>query len=325
MIRAVVRLAAVALLVAVLFVPAAVAQQDVFEVVVSGIWAPEACLIVPRIHPALQWFSPDRLDLDSAPGITAIASPDHRRVFGILAVNRVVVVTTSLSGVRTPFFDGLPGAISQSIAVAPGGRVFVRYLQAGMRRIAVISAAGALEATYALPNQGTGNAIAVASDGCTIYYAAGGVIACFDACTGTALSDFAMVAANDFALLPDGSAVVTSGSDVRLYNAGGAFERILANVIALGFPPDYIAVSVAVTADGERLYVTAEGVCTDPAFRAELNFETGALLSRRELTMTSSFDIVAGAGAAAIPTASETALLALAITLALAALSILKR
>ena len=101
--------------------------------------------------------------------------------------------------------------------------------------------------------------------------------------------------------------------------------RTIANITTLGFHPDYSAGAVDVSADGARLYVTAVGVCNDPSFLAEIDFATGALISRRELTMTSTFDVVAGSGHAAIPTASEIGLLALAITLALAAVSVLKR
>lgn len=305
-----------------LFVPAAAAQQDVFEVVVSGIWAPETCLIVPRITFAVQWFNPDRLELGSQPNVSAIGTGDNRRVFGLVATSGVRVVTLSPSGARTPFFEGLAGT-SSSIAVAPDGRVFVRYTQAG-QRLAVISPSGVLEATYALPNQTSGTPIAVA-DGCTVHYAAGSTIARFDACTGTALSDFASVAPTDFALLSDGRAVVSSGANLDLYSAGGVFDRTIANVVALGFPAEYSAGPVAVTADGERLYVAVTGVCSDPAFLVEIDIATGALISRRGLTMNSTYDVVAGAGHATIPTTSEIGLLALAVTLALAAISILKR
>lgn len=316
------KLAAVVLALVVLYAPAAAAQQDVFEVVVSGIYAPETCLIIPRISLVVQWFNPDRVDVDEPPNVAYIASGDNRRVFGAVLGNTVQVVTLSPSGARTPFFSGLAG-FARSIAVAANGRVFVRYSQAG-QRLAVTSPAGVLEATYLLPNQAGGQQIAVSGD-CTVYYTATGTIARFDACTGTALFDFAAVAASDLEVLPDGSAVVTTGDDINLYSAGGVFQRTIANVTALGFPADYMAGSVALSADGQRVYATAFGPCNDPAFLVELDFATGALLSRRELTMTSTLDIVAGAGAATIPTASETALLALAVTLALAAISILKR
>jgi hypothetical protein len=313
------------LLMIVAIAPAATAQQD-FEVVASGIWAPAACAILPAMYPALQWFNPDHLEREfgGGPQIEQIASGDRRRVLGIRSGNRVQVMVLSPSGTQTPFFDGLPGASPRAIAVASSGRVFVTYLQAGSPFVAVISPAGVLEATHPLPAGLVSDVLAIAGDGCTLFYRSATAIARFDACTGTALPDFAPIPADlhDVEVLPDGRVLVTTAASVLLYTAAGVVERTVASLVTYGIDGEFGDATLSV--DGGSVYIAVVNYCDAAGVLLQVSFATGAEVSRRPLGFGIATGLVAGVGLATVPTASELALLTLAVTLALAGIFVTK-
>ena len=166
----------------------AIAQQQPFEAVVAGHHV-VGCFIIPIVTPTVQWFYSDRLISNTTIG--GVASGDHRRVFAYLVQSPAAVRIVEIfpNGAQTPIFTGF-AQFPQNFDVGTNGRFFVRV----ETTLAVISPAGALEATYTLPSVPFSSRLAVAADDCTIYYTiSGGVIARFDACTGTPLSNFATI------------------------------------------------------------------------------------------------------------------------------------
>lgn len=291
---------------------------------------PLACAgIVPQFQPAVQWFNPDRVETNvSGPYIGPVASADHERVLAIIVPQpaaRVEIAEIFPSGGRVPLFSGLENASATAIDVADGGRVFVRFSQAGLHQIARISPAGVLEATYPLSGDDVApfRSIAIGNDGCTLLYATTTAIRRFDACTGTALSDFAAVAANDIDIRPDGSVLVAVQAEVRLYSANGALVETIADLPDYGFGPLAEVDEVALSADGSRIYLAVFEVCDGTLL--EIAAADGRELSRRALVLTRGDSLVTGTSHAAIPTASETALFALAAMLAAAGVLLLKR
>lgn len=314
------------LLIALLFLPLAAAAQDQpFEAVVSG-HQTFGCLIIPIIDSRIQWFTPDRVE--SSPTIGPIATGDHERVFAIIQQNppSVRVMQVEPDGTRTPFFEGLPGAFASAIAVAPSGRVVVTY--GSPVNVAVISAGGALEATYALPGALQFPAIAIGPDNCTLYYTKAGSVGRFDVCTGTALPDFIAGSFLDIEALPNGQVLLSSGDQVFLYDAGATLIREVAELSDYGFANEVLAEQIALDPEGVTLYVTANAGCdAEPNRLLTISFAAGELLSNRQLEINRPSSLVVGTleGLSDVPAAGTAALGFLAITLAFAAIWLLRR
>ena len=305
------------LLVAAVIVTAPVAEaQQNFDVVVAGFDASFGCFILPIVQPVQQWYGPDRTDYDS--DIMTIASADGRRVLALLDGAPLQIVELRPDGSQSPFYSGSPG-FGSSMTIAPNGTVFVSV--GGVTPSLVrISAAGVLEATYPL----TTDMIDVASDGCTIYYRTGAnVIARINGCTGAPLPDFTSLTwVNAFEVLPGGEVLVSTEDEVHLYDASGAFVRVVASLPAYGLN-DHMAEATALS--GGVLYVAATNSCdaTD-SFLLRVAFSDGAELSRAPLEMTGAAAIVVGNAVAGVPTLGEMALALLAFTLAAGGALVLK-
>lgn len=316
---------------AIAVVLAPVAFGQAFEAVVSGSFDPLECIVDPPLsQDALQWIEPDRLERP-APGVLTIASPDHRRVFALTGGfgPGVQIELLSPNGARTPFFTGLPEARESGMAVASNGRVFVTYSQDGSPFVAVISAAGVFEAAYPL----AGTAFAVAPDNCTLYvrrtFTTTGVIGRFNVCTGSALPDFGAVPnLRDIDVMPDGRVLAAAERNVFVYSAAGVLLQTF-NLDSYGipapFPFPHRANQVAVSADGQSIYIAAGVFCDSTGTLLQIALADGAELSRRTLAFGFHTGLVAGAGASAIPAASELGLLMLAGLLAVAGVLVMRR
>lgn len=301
------------LVLALLAMPTLRAQQPRFEAVVAG--GAVACIsVLPPFTAAIEWMVPDA----GFPGSQAddLASAPGQPVYAASSGN---VYTILPDGTRTLFFNGVP-AVS-AITVASTGRVFAR----SATTLAVISAAGVLETTYPLPDA-TGM-IAVASDGCTLYYQKTASIGRINGCTGALLSDFAPLPAlfTDLYPLPNGTVLVSSETTIVLHDPSGIVIRTIANRTDYGFDTERLFKQVAASPDGRILYVAVEGC--DPGILLTASMQDGFELSRRSLEYTTTINalVVGSASAPGVPTASETALLILAIVLALGGAFILKR
>jgi hypothetical protein len=177
-----------------------------------------------------------------------------------------------------------------------------------------------LEATYPL----TTDNIAVGADNCTIYYRTGAnVIGRINGCIGAPLPDFAALTfINDIEVMPDGQVLVSSGNEVELYDASGAFVRVVADLTTHGLS-DREADAIAVR--GGELYIAAvDGCSAGNSFLLRVGLADGSEISRVPLAMTGADAIVINAAALAIPTAGEVALVLLSFALAAAGALALK-
>jgi hypothetical protein len=313
------------LLIAVLIVIAAPAQaQQPFEAVVSGARV-FGCGIVPFITPGIQWYTPDRQDPGS--DIRTIASGDHQRVFALLfggTGGEIRVVELFPDGTRAPYFTGVPGAFPSTIAVASTGRVFVTY----GANLAVISPAGTLEATY--PLTATAESTAVGPDGCTLFYRTGQDVRRINGCNGALLPNFVTGLADihDIHPLQNGQVLLAVDDSVRLYDASGAFVRTVFTLPEPEFSGRFVD-EIATTPDDGVLYLTPVQSCefgqTESLLTARLS--DGELLSRRLLVLNRASGLVVGmlGMPADVPAAGTAALLGLTITLACAAVWVLRR
>lgn len=304
-----------------------------FEVVVAGTSTQEACVIEPLLTPAIRWFNPDRQEMaESESGSWVVASADHQRVFLFERFRSDIAVDViTPSGGRTPFFRGVPNVRPTSIAVAPNGRVLVGYEQSTRTArfvfVAVISPAGTLEATHQLADRN--DRASVGPDGCTLFYTSvfSSAINRFNVCTGTALTPFtAAVHPRDVEALPDGRVLVALEREVLLYSPAGLPERTF-SLDTYGLDPGFSVLQAAVSPDGGRLYIGA-GRCDDTGILLQVHLAAGTEMSRRLIGFGELESLVTGLAApslADVPTASEGALLLLALTLALAAVFVLKR
>jgi len=291
----------------VLAAPTSEAQQP-FGAVVSGGDASAGCYIIPIVQEVVQWYDLDRTDYDD--DVMMIGSADGRRVLALLFGDPMRIVEIRPDGSQVPFYSGSPG-LGGSMAVASNGTVFVA---AGgpAPSLARISPAGTLEATYPL----TTDNIAVGPDGCTIFYRTGlSDIGRINGCTGAALPDFAALTwINDVEVLSDGQVLVSSESQVALYDASGAFVRIVADLSSYGLGDRG---ADAITVRGGVLYLAAvDGCSTANSLLLRIAFSDGTEISRTPLDMTYATAIVVGAAGVTIPTLGEVALALLAFALA---------
>jgi len=310
-------------LIAVTFlIPAAVAQQQPsFEAVLSGRNV-FGCVILTFYTPVLEWVSPDRVEDNTA--VHMIASAVGQPVF---ALRSGQIVTLQPDGTHATFATA--PSDSFSLAVATTGRVFV--VGSGPT-LTVFSPAGVQEAAYPLPGSAFSDVLAVASDGCTIYYQNASSISRIDGCTGAVLSNFTAIPAltqlNDIYPLRTGEVLIALGDDVVLYDAAGNVIRTIADIADYGFDPDqFEALQVATTTDEQVLYIAIGDACFNEAFLLRALIRDDAReLSRRQIQLNDINGLVVGtASTLDAPTASETALLFLAIALAFGGVFLLRR
>lgn len=270
------------------------------------------------------WFNPNAGSFDEhEDAIYDLASAPGQPVYAVL-YGRIVTILPD--GSRTPFFTSEPSV--GAITVASTGRVFFRTSD----DLAVISAAGALETTHALP--GATGIIAVASDSCTIYYEKAGSIGRINGCTGAVLSDFATkpIFFTDLYPLPNGDVLIATGTEIVLHNSSGTVVRTVASFATYGIDIDgfHHFGQVAASADGQILYVAVTNGCDEVgpvSILLTASMQDGSELSRREMQFlnTANALVVGTASIPGVPTASETTLLILALVLALGGALVLKR
>ena len=313
-----------ALLVADLTLAGAASAQgpERFDAVMSGLstW----CFGVPIATPVLQWLDPDRYYYET--DVIVVDSPDGRTV--LAAVGGTIVYLTP-SNRRTTFFEHPDYRVS-FFAVAPNGRVFAWLSSSPTDTVlGVISPTGALEATHALPSIQTsffGAFLWDAGDDCTLFFAKKfGRVGRMNACTGAALSDFETGSyPYDIEPAGNGQFLVASRRDVLLYDGSGALIRRVATVPAWS---EGEVGQVALSADAQAVWYTISG-CTLGGSLGAVTFADGAdLLPADDWLPAPNFPnaLVLGASAADVQAASPATLLLLALTLALAGLSVLRR
>ena len=304
------------LLVAVLFAAPISEAQQPFGVVVSGHDVFGGCFILPFSDEVVQWYDPDRIDYDD---VTMVGSADGRRVLALLFESPLRIVEIRPDGTQVPFYSGAPPAHGMSMSIASNGTVFVAT-GGPSPALVRISAAGTLEATYPL----TAYNIAVGPDGCTIYYRTGANdVGRINGCTGAALPDFtALTSINDLEVLSDGQVLVSSGTQVALYDASGAFVRVVADVSSYGLIDRE---ADAITVRGGVLFLAAVDRCSSAnSLLLRVAFSDGSEISRAPLAMTSANAIVVNNAALAIPTLGEVALALLVFALAAGGALVLK-
>lgn len=301
------------LLIVFLLVP--VLQAQAFRVAISGSSANFlGCDFMPPGFYRVVWLSPDATRDDPV----EIASGDGKRVLGLIDDGGVSVVEVFPNQAPEPFFSGLPAEQGLAIAVAPNGRVFVLYSSGPPAGLAVISPAGALEATYPLP-AGTladGAEIAVMPDSCTVLFAQSGGIGRINGCTGAPLPDFLATAGtvHDIQPISADEVLVAIDQNIVLFNAAGGFVRTVADLssfsgIGPGADPQELAffggfVWVAVT----------RGICTEGTL-LRLSLADGTELGRSPLALDFANGMVAGAATGDIPALSPALLILLALSL----------
>lgn len=159
-------------------------------------------------------------------GIYMVAAAPHERVF---AIERNDIVELHADKSRTPFYS-FEDVSTRQLVIDESGDVFVVTQRGANTAIVALSPEGNLTATYPLPFSPdlSWSGFDLAADQCTAFIAANGVIHRFNVCTGTPLSDFANVPANDLAVLPGGGLLVAYLHELRRYDAAGALTNTIA-------------------------------------------------------------------------------------------------
>ena len=143
-----------------------------------------------------------------------------------------------------------------------------------------------------------------------------------------ALPDLVAGSFRDIEALPNGQVLLSSGDQVFLYDAAGTLVREVAELSDYGFGNNVAAAQIAINPDGSVLYVTASAGCDEePNLLLTISFASGELLSNRPLAMNGPTSLVVGTlvNPANVPAAGTAALAFLAITLAFAAIWLLRR
>jgi hypothetical protein len=302
-----------------LLVACAAGGEEAFELVVTGSYT-AGCTVVPITDgPTARWLEPDRGEGDPSFGILAgyrgrvfAIAHDPRRTARVLATGLGEAVFTFPSS----FTD------IHALGVAPNGRFFV----ATAAGLTVVSAAGAIEAEWPLSPMFTEEmALAIAPDSCAMYFAGRyqNEVRRFDACTGQTLPAFPVAEPwiTDLDTLSNGHVLVSGERGVTEYDAGGQLIRRIVE------QNGDVALHVAVTANEAAIWVARMPLCDFDGSFLKLSLTDGELLDGRQyVSMNDIIGMAAGAAdVAPIPSASPIALLILAATLALAALSVLRR
>ena len=308
------------LIAVVVLVPALVLaqQQPRFEAVLSGARMLGCVIILPVGFQAVEWVNPDRVEEDS--DVLMVASSPGLPVF---AVRSGDIVTLQPDGTYAPFAN--PTFNPLAITVAPTGRVFTA---SNGPTLTVFSPAGVEEASYPLPGLDQ-LIIAAAPDGCTIYYDKAGAIGRINGCTGAVLPDFASGDLEwlfDIYPLLNGQVLIAIDNGVRLYDAAGNFVRNVADVSLYGFDSQYFPLQVATTPDSQILYLAISDGCSDAFLVRASMRDDGRELSRRPIQVNAANGLVIGAASTMdAPTASEAALMLLAVVLGLSGVLLLRR
>lgn len=291
------------------------AQVDQFEVAVSGAGGCGDVTTPFPPHNALEWFRPGLsqplVDFSSS---FSIASADGRILYGLnnrwtspgFDLVRHTGWESSTVIYSTDVYEPL------TIAQAGDGRLFVVASSGPTDSLLVFSTAGTLEATYPFVET---RALAVGADNCTLYYPVAGAIARFNGCTGTPMTPFAVLPGviNDVFPLADGGMLASVDGNVVVLNAAGVVTRTLP-LSAYGFAG--YAAQIALAPDGV-LFLAVGRPCESGGL-LRVSFADGTELSRRSfIDIDEPFSLVLRAAAAfAVPTASETTLLIIAIAAA---------
>ncbi len=278
-----------ALLFLVVFALGSDAQQP-FRAALSGT-SIFGCDILPIQFRRFQWIAPDRVDFET--DVFRIASNGNDHVFALISADVLTIVHIQPDDTRTPFYEAAPGVSAASFAVGPDGRVYVPLHDGSGFRLAVISAAGVLEASHPLPVAQHPFATAVAHDGCTVFLLEelGTSIRRFNACTGVMLPDiFAGHYAPDVAPLPNGQVLLAEERNANLYDANGVFVRTVATLPAsVG---EFVG-QVAVSNDMSDVWLAAAGCGLEPAL-LRFSFNNGHLISQYDSAVNMPNDLVVG-------------------------------
>ncbi len=311
-----------ALLLSVLATP--VAAQIHFEAVISGHNAQIQFFISAPAMPWVQWINPN---VDQAGLPFAVASADSLEVFG-LSANGVFRVTPNGA---VPLFNLPAGQFGQAIAVSTNGLIFVstRTFVPTTRRLLVFTSTGTLQATYVLAVSDDVDVMIVGADGCTVFYAEGNVIHRINGCTGAALPDFATTGGTVHDIFPTagGQFLVTSGSDVLLYDGSGTLVRTVATISSYTSDASLSPGQIALGADGQTLWMTTTGPsCVTEPFLLRLAFDDGEELSRQDINIDATTGLILSANGpgAAIPTTGTLALIFVALMIAAAGVVVLR-
>ncbi|HYC61279.1 MAG TPA: hypothetical protein VEK79_17120 [Thermoanaerobaculia bacterium] len=321
-------LRATVLIAVVVLVPAVLlAQQQRFEAVISGGQVLGACFILPLRIPVVEWVNPNRVEESTE--VDMVASAPGQPVFALRS-DQIVILQPD--GTHTVFAAG--GGATR-LSVAPTGRVFTIDFS---ESLSVISPAGVQEAVYPLPGASDFTLIEAAADGCTIYYLKSSTIGRFNACTGMPLSDFAPIPAIppfgfeqvfDIYARPNGEVLIAIGDEIVLHDVAGNVIRTVADISMYGFgSTDYAPAQIALTPDGQVLWIAITDICNPSnAFLLRASMRDDAReLSRRPLQLNDANGLVIGSAPTLdAPTASETALLLLAVALAFGGVFLLRR
>lgn len=307
----------VAVLLSGVAVGAAGQPREAFRAAVSGrnLW----CFVATpyETSPYLQWLRSDGESFDVEAGFFHIDSADGWNVFATVGGE---IIRVAPNGWRVPFFSH-PTLRAGPVALAPSGRIFVVLHQSpGLTFLGVISPDGVLIATHPLPYNSAW-AIWDAGNDCNVFYRrANYTIARFDACAGVALPDLPMPWFADLEVLPNGEFLVATSNRVNLYDSMGTFVRTIVEL-----PGGSFIEQVAISPHGDRV-AYALGDCTQPSQVVMVAFADGSELSREYIEINMPNGLVLGAAEPApIPTTNEIALLILTLTLASAAVSLLRR
>jgi hypothetical protein len=298
--------------------------SEAFQVVGVG-YVVGGCGFLP-IHSGPYGFAFDPSRFEFVPTFHALAGY-RGQAFAVTQDSRRVVRVHSTGLGET--FAQLPASLGfvRALAIAPNGRLFANT-SAGL---AVISASGVIEATHAFPHIQYDDVMAVGMDGCTVYTISRdhGTVHRVNGCTAEVLPNFS--AAGDLVLdveaLSSGDMlVVTYDGRVVQYQPSGTLVRVVADLASYE-PNSGIITAIAISPDETSIWLAAMSICdSGRSDFLHLSMGDGRLLSRREeFFLTDVTEMAAVSPDRSIPTASSSALLLLALTLALAGLSVLRR
>lgn len=291
--------------------PFAGAQQT-FEVAVSGRDIGDACMITPAVTHLVRWYNPDAVAYENVSQI----APAGTSLLALRNGSPLAIVELLPDGSVIPFYTGTGSPFGVSLDTSPDGRVWVSTGGPVNELLRLSAATGVIEAGFEMP----GSTIEVGSDNCTIYYAPVSnptVIRRLNGCTGAALPDFASTPwINDFAVLPDGQVVIATGTQIHLYNAAGAFVRVVGDLNTYGLGGNE---PTAVAVRGGTVFVAATNWCdAGSSVLLRIALLDGTEIARAALEMNYADSIVVNAANVPIPTLGEMALVLLTFVLAAA-------
>src|SRR6266849_4931065 len=311
----------ISLAMAILFASDVHAQQP-FSAAISG-YLTAGCyfLASPVYIPSAEWVvsAYPRTFPTWTDDVRAIDSADGQNVFAVLRTySSVQIVKLDFHAAypnksRQPFFEGLPGYQAlDGFAVARNGRVFAAVASSGESRLAVITSSGALESLLNVTI--TGN-MAVAADGCTLFFGDRNTIRRVNGCTGASLPSFVSLDryVTDVAVLSNGNVLATGNNSLLQFDAAGNLVR----TFAIRAIQDLNLEGVAVSPNERAVVVAAMAGCDSRGEIIALSMSDGNELWRRETAFISTATgVVVGADVTPIPGLSGFSLLVFAVALA---------